>query len=657
MTIGPERREALQELAAIIAEPGKEVATIRPLLNTFAKEFGGLSKEEQEILLMECCDVAERGFSGPHRERIAKFRDTMRRLLASEPEPEPTPEPSPEAHNFSRLLTDILADPEQKDRLIKKLMLPNGRMWIDRRVRGADGTEKTIRIWLSLGLTAEDMTQGDAALKSAIETKLQSLPLRYRVDDLSAGHSWKDQWTEMKRREGIPEAVANLKSACIASARRDDDISISNVVDTIATRIGFIEGGEMRNSFTKLLKHYTTLSGAEMDLWTHVRNAYWHASSGWNNEADASSELRSHGTTTPLPRPTVGDARIHLWQKITEEPRSAEMEGKVARLSYNGVKFPPQSIVKTVVADGPQKGTWYQIGPHHVREEHLRISLRQDPPLAAGDPLTEEGTFELLAWDALLQPPDTSPPPEREPGSRPPPGPHPERKTPAVEKPSAEIPSNNNGNDVISVQHLYDTRKGKVSLIHQKKIGDCVLIAFLNTYVLEHGYFPKTRDGKPMGVNDARALAVHWARERGEPTDDIKTPANTSNMSALNNKDAARLFSWIHGKSLQQADIETIESNGGNIGHILDKLNTYHPKLCLLGMGLHARALKKIGDNAYVIVDPFYASGGETLNRIEVQEFIRHKLDPHRDKNVVIFVRGRDDAGDVWENPTMRNIG
>lgn len=311
-----------------------------------------------------------------------------------EPEPSPSPEPAPEATaeapSFSRYLRQILGDtehPKQREALLQKLTSDNGRLWIDKEVQDPRGSERTVRIWLSIGLTPEDLIKPKEELFGIVQGKLETFPtsLRFRIDDPTEGRSWKEQWTEKKGT--IATAVDDLK-ACTKTTPPQDPAA---TVASIAQKLGIADGNKA--AFTSLLTQYLIRTGAKDDLWTAVRNAYWHAD-GWKSEGDVSATLKSLNVKVP----TYEGARIRVWEKIAEEPRGGEINGKTAPLFHNGIKSPAATIAKT--------GAWYHIGPHWVHEEHLRISLRQNPPLHEGEGLGE-GTFELMAWKITTTPPSS----------------------------------------------------------------------------------------------------------------------------------------------------------------------------------------------------------------------------------------------------------
>lgn len=339
-----------------------------------------------------------------------EFSAAMAKLRGEELKPTPTsPEPTPEAPSFSRYLKYILADPAAPEavNLLAKFRSPNGRLWVDK--KKADGS--VIRIWFSLNLTPEEKSNPDVEFIAIIKGKLAPGGLRFRVDDLSAGKSWKEKWTTKKT------GISALVAAAVTVPEAERPAACARIAEALfGTGEAAKPGGE---AFTALLQQYLTRPDGKTDIWTHVRNAYWHAD-GWRDEADAESELGGLGVPpNSLKPPSYASAEIRVWQKIGEEPRAAQIEGKSAPLFYNGTKFAVDTIEKTVIANGPQKGAWYRIGSHCVREEYLRISLRQNPTLPAGETLSE-GTFELMAWQAQTEEPK-EPPTQTAPPATPPP--------------------------------------------------------------------------------------------------------------------------------------------------------------------------------------------------------------------------------------------
>lgn len=304
---------------------------------------------------------------------------------------EPAPEIAPEKADLSRYLEAILQSGE-REAFLERLKGPNGRLWIDK--KSADG--KQIRIWLSL--TPEDIQKLENGAFGTEENTNKPLPFRFRVDNLSAGNSWKEKkWTDAKKGE-IRANVVTLQTHLRASPPQD----IAATASAIAGTLELV--GEGKEAFIAHLKDFCAKDGATDDIWTVVRNAYWHAD-GWKNEADARTELGTLGIPpNTFKPPSYASVKIRVWQKIGEEPRGGEIDGKTAPLFYNGTKFPAAIVEKKAIAEGQHKGMWYHIGTHRVREDHLRISLRQTPALPTGEGLGE-GTFELLAWQAQTEEP------------------------------------------------------------------------------------------------------------------------------------------------------------------------------------------------------------------------------------------------------------
>ena len=740
-------------LAELAEKTGKDIEVLTPG-ERIAFHIGwvrGRIKKYEEAGTIDPAEIAHA------RGNEQFYHDKLRQVL-EEPPPSPTPddkkkeeeergkgespppEPVPaaalkEVHEtpegqatFARYLTEILKGGE-REKFLDRLKGPSGRLWIDKKIG-----DKIVRIWLSLDLTPEEMAKPEKEINRIIEEKLQSMSLKVRIDDPSKGPSWKDRWTSKKN--ALTDSLQQLKN------KVETKSDATATIEAIVTKLGITD--EQKKKFTAFLQNYLKRDGAKDDIWTLVRNAYWH-SEPW--EADLTKISRDLGATFALP--TYEDAKVKTWEKI--DARTNALLTPTGRYT---VKMQGKDAAEYPLAERREKDgqtSYHFVGLGWVQEDDLRICEKKEKQPDSSWKAVVPAAFELMAWRSQTEEPKgmpaASPPPvPKEPtlsntagegkniweelkkiegfitptdehltekwlkehtgtklnlkvhaaetpkpipcmiaadqtkapsghirlhythnGGRgnkdfniadlrrlnlPPPAGKPSKSPDAGVRPE-EIPSNNNDNTVISVDHLYEPKKGKVNLIHQAKIGDCVLIAFLNAYVLEHGHFPRKKDGKPMGVNDARALAVQWAREKGEAIDDIETPATASNISALNIKDAARLFSWIHQRNLQQTDVETIETDGRNIDVILKKLDTYQARLCMLGMGFHAYALKKIGDSSYVIVNPLDSSGGKTLNKTEVKNLIQEKLSKDKNKNIVIFVRGPEDPGTIWENPTM----
>lgn len=407
-SIPPLQTDILRALQTLLLNKPEEKAKVAKLV---AKKIHGRYPEASEEYLRKLCEAIE-DFSK------TELTPTPKPLLEPSPEPspsspppqgegtappspsppkkegEPAPEAATETPGFSRYLKDILADPAAPEavNLLIKFRSPNGRLWVDR--KRADGS--AVRIWFSLNLTPEEKSKPDAEFIAIIKGKLAPGGLRFRVDDLSAGHSWKEKWTTKKA------DISALVAGVAAASETEHPAACARIAEAL---FGTEETAKPnREALLALLQQYLARPDGKSDIWTHVRNAYWNAD-GWKNETDAKSELGGVGIPPDsLKPPSYASAKIRVWQKIGEEPRSEEIEGKAAPLFYNGTKFAAEIIEKTVIADGVQKGTWYRIGPHWVREEHLRISLRQNPPLHAGEGLGE-GTFELMAWRVQTQEP------------------------------------------------------------------------------------------------------------------------------------------------------------------------------------------------------------------------------------------------------------
>lgn len=303
--------------------------------------------------------------------------------------PEPTPEVSPEAPSFSRYLKDILADPAAPEakNLLAKFRSPNGRLWVDR--KRADGS--VVRIWFSLNLTPEEKSKPDVEFITIIERKLAPGGLRFRVDDLSAGNSWKEKWTT--RKAGINALVAGIAAA--PEAER------TAACTRIAEALFGTEGAAKpsREAFTALLQQYLARPDGKSDVWTAVRNAYWHAD-GWQDERTAQTALTSHGITTPFPRPTYESARMRVWEKIPDSGPVPFLVTDTVTLHCRGQKLEHQEIVaKRVEVDGST--TWYRIGEYWIHTENLRISYKYNNDGA----LIKPRQFELMAWQVQTEEP------------------------------------------------------------------------------------------------------------------------------------------------------------------------------------------------------------------------------------------------------------
>lgn len=388
-------------LAELAEQTGKDIDALTPE-ERIAFRIGWVRGRIRKYEEAGAVDPAEIAHAKENEEFYRKkLRDILEKPSPS-PSPSPTsPEPTPEAPGFSRYLKDILTSSERNN-ILQKLAGPNGRLWIDKKVKNADGTERTIRIWLSLDLTPEERAKPEDALKKVIEAKLQAaaknpdlpLPLRFRVDDLSAENSWKEKWTAKKA--GISTFVAAIAAAPDA----ERPAACARIAEALFGTDAVREAN--RQMFVALLQQYLARPDGKTDIWTHVRNAYWHADE-WKNETNAKSDLNGLGVPpASLKSPSYASAKIRVWQKIGEEPREAEIEGKKAPLLYNGTKYAAETIEKTAIADGAQKGTWYHIGPHWVREEHLRISYKYH----SDGTKVEPPEFELMVWQVQDKKPE-----------------------------------------------------------------------------------------------------------------------------------------------------------------------------------------------------------------------------------------------------------
>lgn len=311
------------------------------------------------------------------------------------PTPEPTPEASPEAPSFSRFLHKILEDPEQKETILKKLAGENGRLWIDKKVKNPDGSERAVRIWLTV--QPEDGQSLEDALKDIPNT------LRTRIDDLSAGNSWKEKWNTQKNERTRIEAVNLYKQQ--SDAKED---SAAATAGNIAAQLGL--AGTAKDTFIALLQKYVAKEGTK-EIWTHVRNAYWHADE-WKDISELPKEL----TWTP---PTYEKARIREWNKISDADKAKLTD--TIKLHRAGLPTREWSFPSGAV--NPNNGFYHLISGTSnlwIRKEHLRISYKYN-----GDGTkVRPPVFELMAWQVQTEepkeppvapPPDPSPSPKKSP--------------------------------------------------------------------------------------------------------------------------------------------------------------------------------------------------------------------------------------------------
>lgn len=310
-------------------------------------------------------------------------------------EKEPTPEAAAEAPNFARYLRKILEDKEQRETLLTKLTNGNGRLWIDKKVKNTDGSERTVRIWLSVSLAPEDLAKPKEELFALVENKLKTFPssLHFRMDDPAQGPSWKDRWTE-KKNAMSSDAVAHLKARIEATSPSD----AAAAMERVAQELGIADA--RKAAFKGLLAHYITQKGAKNDLWTHIRNAYWHADE-WKDIAALPKEL----TWKP---PAYETARIREWEKIEGNHRTL-LESKIGTettLHHRGTPVVRGPIAQKNISDGPAKGMWYNVGAHWVHAEHLRISYKYKGDGTKVDP----PEFELMAWQVQTEGPKEPPP-------------------------------------------------------------------------------------------------------------------------------------------------------------------------------------------------------------------------------------------------------
>jgi len=293
------------------------------------------------------------------------------------PEPTPSPEPateSKEAPSFSRYLHKILEDPTSTEakNLLTKLKSDSGRLWIDK--KKADGS--TVRIWISLDLTPEEKAKPPPEFVEIVKAKLTPGSLRFRIDE--GATSWRTEW-ERKKQTILPLVNKPEELAASPSLGIPDD---------------------RRQAFVELLATYLTKDGEEKNIWTHVRNAYWHTV-GWKTQTDVQGKLDELNVKLP----SYDTAKVRVWEKIENADRPRLM-GEVF-LRQAG-KEPEKLTISE------KKPNWYHIGPYWIREENLRISYKYN----SDGTMVEPRHFELMAWQTQPDEPTkeaatpASPPPE-----------------------------------------------------------------------------------------------------------------------------------------------------------------------------------------------------------------------------------------------------
>lgn len=164
--------------------------------------------------------------------------------------------------------------------------------------------------------------------------------------------------------------------------------------------------------------------------------------------------------------------------------------------------------------------------------------------------------------------------------------------------------------------------------IHQQQAGDCILATTLNTLSFnENGHLPFT-------IAEMRKLAIALRKGRGKNSDDILKPD-----SWLENEDFIYLLSSLTARPATQKKIRTIDGENRQrnevsleVVSLLDSLAGSDYKTLAMGTRNHARALKDLGDEGYVLIDPLIGpakkmSVEETVDFITNQCIDRQKND------------------------------
>ena len=316
-------------------------------------------------------------------------------VLTPPPEPPPSPEPAPEkipeTPSFSRYLKDILADPSAPEamNLLNKLKSDNGRLWIDK--KKADGT--AVRIWLSLGLTPEDMAKPKKEIDRLIGDKLQIMSLKVRIDDPSKGPSWKDRWTSKKN--AITDSVQQLKNN--VETKSDPTATIAEIVTKID-----ITDDEQKMKFTAFLRDYLKKDGAKDDIWTCVRNAYWHSGS-W--EGDLTKVSRDLGTTFALP--TYEKTRVKTWEKIDARTNALLTPTGRHTVRMQGQNAAEYQLTERQEAAG--KISYHFVGLGWVQGDNLRICEKKEKQPYDSWKAAVPAVFEFMAWRAQPEKPEGTP--------------------------------------------------------------------------------------------------------------------------------------------------------------------------------------------------------------------------------------------------------
>jgi len=182
---------------------------------------------------------------------------------------------------------------------------------------------------------------------------------------------------------------------------------------------------------------------------------------------------------------------------------------------------------------------------------------------------------------------------------------------------AAPSPHENNFHTVIHQNLTIDGQNRNLELIHQRRAGDCVAAAFVNTCSLELG-------GKlPMTISEVRSSAIQTRREHGEEFRDIAFAD-----APLSYTDTVRLFSSIHGIPPQQEDILTIEGRLSDRTRqikaldLLEYLDTYSSGLMVTGLQEHCRVVKKMPGATYAVIDPMNPQGVNTMNTEQIVPYI-----------------------------------
>ena len=204
----------------------------------------------------------------------------------------------------------------------------------------------------------------------------------------------------------------------------------------------------------------------------------------------------------------------------------------------------------------------------------------------------------------------------------------------------SKLDSESNNHKIRSHEIDLDNGKKTIEMIHQQQGGDCVLANFLNTWSIEN-------DGRlPCTIDEARKLVVNLRTKDNFDSTNIENPDD-----GLSPGDIMDLFAMINDCQWQEDDVLTV--SGENIDtrqlqlkilDILEYLETYKSKVCATGLGGHARTIKKLKGDNYLLLDPQNEEGVQKMNTDQLLAFLTPLMkDRSGHENFFFFLRNKED--------------